>query len=123
MSFIILSVFFGLIIYYHNYGTSIKPFENDILIPLGTIYTEKEKMVKQPVYESKRVIKPKIKPKKVHAPIPVIPIMQKSPLFDDSVLALTKLGYKMSDAKSIANKLIGEGVSDLNELIIRAFKR
>jgi Holliday junction resolvasome RuvABC DNA-binding subunit len=49
--------------------------------------------------------------------------MQKSPLFDDSVLALTKLGYKMSDAKSIANKLIGEGVSDLNELIIRAFKR
>jgi hypothetical protein len=102
----------------------------DQMIPVGKIYTEKKRVytparvetvevVKSPVYIPKRDSKPVYTKTKVIAPpVPIV-----NPIFNDAVLALTKLGYKKKEAALISGKLINEGVKDLNELILRAFKK
>jgi len=127
MSFLILSLLIIGIIYYRNQGTK-SFFEDDILIPVGSIYTEKPKevrIVEKPVVVEKpvyiyRQAKPTPKPIRQENPKPV---RQENPIFSDAVLALVKLGYKKKDASIISSRLIGEGIKDLNELILKAFKR
>lgn len=123
MSFFILSLLIIGIIYYKNKGTE-SFFEKDILIPVGSIYTEekpKVRKVEKPIIVEKPVyIYRQAKPT---ATKQVKSVKQESPIFYDAVLALTKLGYKKKDASIISKNLINEGITDLNELIFKAFKR
>jgi hypothetical protein len=128
-SLIILVIFSILVIYYHNFGKSKPLFSDDIMIPIGYSYTERITEEKPAKVEKPKRVQPQVikqvrpvKPVKLDKPIVQITQIDNS-LLCDSIAALTKLGYKKSDAKHLATNLINSGVSDLNDLIIKAFKR
>jgi hypothetical protein len=168
-SLILLLVFFAAVVYFYNLEGETKPFfENDILIPIGSIYSESKtnrikdntvtpsearkialEVVRKTEKERSRAAEQEAKKgtdyntmraRQVSTPSVVAQSkpkaqskaqpkaqpkaqQQESPLFNDGVLALSKLGYKKKEAIIIVNKLISEGVTDLNELVLRAFKK
>lgn len=143
-SIIILLFFFVLVVYFYNNNKGESIFDNDILIPIGAVYTESKEQPKNnnvTPSEARKIAldvmrkaeKDRSKAAEREAKVGVqyveklkskVPAKSTTdPVFNDAILALTKLGFKKGQAKSIVTDIMAQGVTNLNEIVMRAFKK